>query len=195
MIAIVGLFGTIFGALGLSGYLGERARFKAEQRNKRDEEEENEASERKRQRLEESVRNVFKEEIRPTNEHLVEMSAEIKEIKQDLADNTVGTVTILRDRMKQILDDCRDAGFAPTSTKANWTELYNTYRSLGGNHFKEYVDAWKHEMETLPVNPPKKRGRAPVHPTLGVVSSELPVEISLPESMKVDANHNKKGNK
>jgi len=30
-------------------------------------------------------------------------------------------------------------------------ELYNTYKSLGGNHFKEYVNAWKQELEDLPL--------------------------------------------
>ena len=30
-------------------------------------------------------------------------------------------------------------------------ELYNTYAKLGGNHFKEYVDAWKQELDELPL--------------------------------------------
>lgn len=35
-------------------------------------------------------------------------------------------------------------------------ELYNTYSSLGGNHFREYVDAWRREMEELPIHKPTK---------------------------------------
>jgi hypothetical protein len=64
--------------------------------------------------------------------------------------------------MKAILDDCREKGFASTGTKGNWHELYSTYKSLGGNHFKEYVDAWKEELEELPTTAPSKsrKGKA-----------------------------------
>ena len=155
-IAIVGLLGTVLGVLGISGYLGERAKHKAELKNK----EEDQAAEEKHtaaeQRLKNTVRDVFKEEVHPINSKLDNITKEIADIKQDLADNTVGTVTILRDRMKAILDDCREAGFASTSTKGNWHELYSTYKSLGGNHFKEYVDAWKEELEELPTVAPVK---------------------------------------
>ena len=52
--------------------------------------------------------------------------------------------------MKAALIDYRQQGYVSASDKANWTEMYNTYRDLGGNHFKEYVDAWKDEVDQLP---------------------------------------------
>lgn len=154
VIAVIGLVGTILGVLGVSGYLGERARHKAEKANKKEDKLEADAIAAQETKLRDTVRDVFKEEVHPINTKLDNITKEIEEIKHDLADNTVGTVTILRDRMKSILDDCRDAGFASTSTKGNWHELYNTYASLGGNHFREYVDAWKEELEDLPTVPP-----------------------------------------
>lgn len=186
-IAIVGLLGTVLGVLGISGYLGERAKHKAELKNK----EEDQAVEEKRtaaeQRLKVTVRDVFKEEVHPINAKLDNITKEIEEIKSDLADNTVGTVTLLRDRMKAILDECREAKFASTGTKANWHELYNTYRSLGGNHFREYVDAWKQELEELPTSAPvtAPRGRRPSRAVVDLLNARSPVDnIGLPEELK-----------
>lgn len=87
---------------------------------------------------------------------LTPIAQDVASIKSNLALNTEGTVTILRNDMKKSLDFCKERGFANTSDKANWKELYNTYDKLGGNHFKEYVNGWKQEMEDLP---PKKKTR------------------------------------
>ena len=154
IIAVVGLLGTVLGVLGISGYLGERAKHKAEVKNKKEDRTAAELQAAAEQRLNIAIRKAFKEEVIPINEKLDAISSEIEGIKQDLADNTVGTVTILRDRMKSILDHCRRDEYASTSTKGNWHELYKTYESLGGNHFKEYVDAWKQELDDLPSTPP-----------------------------------------
>jgi hypothetical protein len=188
VIAVVGLLGTVLGVLGVSGYLGERAKHKAEVRNKQEDKTAAELQEAAEQRLHVTIRNAFKEEIAPVNKKLDDISVEIDNIKHDLADNTVGTVTILRDRMKAILDDCRDAGFATTSTKGNWHELYKTYASLGGNHFREYVDAWKHELDELPSNPPTKRGRRSTMAGTDMFKGELPIEVSMPLETKTDNN-------
>lgn len=155
IIAIVGLIGTILGVLGISGYIEERARYKAEKANKKEDKLEAEKEKVAEQKLKDTVRGVFQEEVCSINEKLDNITAEITDIKQDLADNTVGTVTMLRDRMKAILDECRKEGYASASTKGNWHELYNTYKSLGGNHFKEYVNAWKEALEDLPAIPPE----------------------------------------
>lgn len=184
VIAVVGLLGTVLGVLGVSGYIGERAKHKAEVRNKQEDRTAAELQEVAEQRLHATIRSAFKEEIAPVNKKLDDISTEIDHIKHDLADNTVGTVTILRDRMKAILDDCRDAGYATTSTKGNWHELYNTYRSLGGNHFKEYVDAWKEELEELPSTPPTKRGRKALITNTDIFKGEFPKEIKMPSETK-----------
>ena len=161
IIAVVGLLGTVLGVLGISGYLGERARHKAEKQNKKEDKAEEDAAAARKKTLQDTIRGVFQEEMKPIENKLNNISVEIEHIKNDLADNTIGTVTILRDRMKSILDACRDDGYASTSTKGNWHELYNTYKSLGGNHFKEYVDAWKEELDELPAVPPTKKSRKP----------------------------------
>lgn len=85
------------------------------------------------------------------------VATDVSQIKSNLSLNTEGTVTLLRNDMKKALDFYKDRGWASTSDKASWMELFNTYRDLGGNHFKEYVNAWKQEIQDLPLE--KKRTR------------------------------------
>lgn len=94
---------------------------------------------------------------------LAPIAQDVSLIKTNLALNTEGTVTILRNDMKKSLDFCKDRGFATSSDKANWKELYNTYGKLGGNHFQEYVNQWKQEMEDIPAK--KKSTRQKLNET------------------------------
>ena len=88
---------------------------------------------------------------------LAPIANDVSSVKCNLALNTEGTVTILRNDMKKSLDFYKERGYASSNDKANWMELYNTYGKLGGNHFKEYVDEWKKEIEGLPLRKKKQR--------------------------------------
>lgn len=146
VLSIIGAIGTIFGILGVSAYMGERAKRKAQKHIQ--EEEHVEAL--RHQEYEEMLRKIIREENS-------ELSEDIASIKSNLALNTKGTVTLLRNDMKKSLDKCRDRGYATTNDKANWNELVSTYEELGGNHFREYVNAWKAEMDALPIKPKTKK--------------------------------------
>lgn len=76
-------------------------------------------------------------------------------IENKLTSNSEGTVTLLRDRMKCLKDEYEERGYAKDGDKANWKELYDSYKNLGGNHFREYVDQWKVTIEKLPKVPPQ----------------------------------------
>lgn len=76
-------------------------------------------------------------------------------IENKLTSNSEGTVTLLRDRMKCLKDEYEERGYAKDGDKANWKELYDSYKNLGGNHFHEYVDQWKLTIEKLPKVPPE----------------------------------------
>ena len=92
---------------------------------------------------EERIKEVIKVELEPVNQ-------ELQGIKKILDLDKEGTVTLLRDSMKDCLDRYRDQGYATISDKAKWIETYNSYMKLGGNHFREYVDQWKLALEHLP---------------------------------------------
>ena len=88
------------------------------------------------------------------------IATDVAQIKGNLAQNTEGTVTLLRNDMKKARDYYKDEKhYASTNDKASWMELYNTYGKLGGNHFQEYVDGWKQDVMELPTEKPRQRRR------------------------------------
>ena len=88
------------------------------------------------------------------------IASDVAQIKGNLAQNTEGTVTLLRNDMKKARDYYKDEKhYASTNDKASWMELYNTYSRLGGNHFQEYVDGWKRDVMELPTEKPRQRRR------------------------------------
>lgn len=146
VISVIGLLSTILGILGVTAYISERAKHKA----KKDNEAEDTVEQLKHEAYKNELREIIKEEISPVRD-------DVASIKHNLSLNTKGTVTILRDDMKKSLDFCKERGYASATDKANWNELYSTYAELGGNHFKEYVDIWKKEMEELPLKKPTRK--------------------------------------
>lgn len=149
IIAVLGLIGTILGIFGFSAYINERMKHKAELKNQQEDAQREELERMEKEQYLKSLREIIREENAPLRQ-------DIAEIKHCLALNTKGTVTMLRMDMKETLDSLNEKGFASSSDVANWKELYKVYGELGGNHFAEYVDAWKKELEDLP---PKKKTR------------------------------------
>ena len=80
---------------------------------------------------------------------IVPVSEGISDIKQDLEADRAATIILIRSSMKQLRDKYLKQGFADVGDVATWNELYNNYGALGGNHFKEYVDQWKEEVDSL----------------------------------------------
>lgn len=86
------------------------------------------------------------------NTSIAPIKEKINMIEDITNKNKEGTITLLRNEMKMLMDDYKSRGYASNTDKANWNQLYNTYKKLGGNHFKEYVDQWKHTVDELPKN-------------------------------------------
>lgn len=59
-------------------------------------------------------------------------------------------VLSLRCNMKVILERCKEEGCADMGDKLTMSELYQQYKTLGGNHFKECVDDWVDTVKNLP---------------------------------------------
>lgn len=157
IVSICALVISILNLCGLGVYMSLHTKKRFEKKTK----EQEHAEKLKHQAYLEELRGIIKEEnaasIKPLEEKLCDVEIRIEKLETRLDLNIEGTVTSLRTDMKEILDDCKARSYASVSDKANWNELYNTYAKLGGNHFKEYVDVWKHEMEELPIK--KKQTR------------------------------------
>lgn len=149
IIGIIGLLGTLLGILGLTTYHNERIKHKANKKNMQEDLEQEELETLKYKKYKDDLRQIIQEEN-------IQILKDLNDLKRNLALNTEGTVTILRNDMKRALDFYKDKGYASASDKANWMELYNTYAGLGGNHFKEFINEWRKELEELPL---KKKTR------------------------------------
>lgn len=153
---IINIILSVLSILGVGTVITTLWKEHHEKRVKAREEQSEEHQQALKKKNEAEYRAVLVEELKPLKESIATTEQHIAEVKEDLKCNTIGTVTLLRDRMKCSLEFCKRRGYATSTDLANWHELYNTYKSLGGNHFKEYVNAWKDEMENLPCKGEKK---------------------------------------
>lgn len=87
------------------------------------------------------------------------LDQKLDKIQEELKLNKAATTTSLRTDLMLLRDRYRDLGYASRNDKAAWNQLYNDYKELGGNHFKEYVDQWKDEINNLPTIPDANHGR------------------------------------
>ena len=87
------------------------------------------------------------------------ISNKLDDLSNTAKTNTKGTVTLLRESLKQARDHLLAKGIVSASEVASWHELYNTYQECGGNHFKEYVNAWKADIDGLPRENTKKQDK------------------------------------
>lgn len=94
---------------------------------------------------EEKLCKTIRQEIQPIRDDL-------SEVKHQLLLDQKATILELRSMMKEQRDTFCAQGFIETSDKSNWMELYNSYAEMGGNHFKEYVNGWKNDVEQLPIH-------------------------------------------
>jgi hypothetical protein len=74
--------------------------------------------------------------------------------------NTKATIVVLRDRMRCSLEFCKRQGYKTVDDVRIWNELFGEYVDLGGNHFKEFVNAWKEDMDALPMESEVKANSA-----------------------------------
>lgn len=100
-------------------------------------------AEQERQERKEDVLASMREELSP-------LTLKLDSVNDIVSKNKEGTVTLLRESMKLSRDTYISRGYVSASELANWHQLNNTYKDLGGNHFKEYVDEWQQDVESLP---------------------------------------------
>lgn len=93
---------------------------------------------------------VAAEVMQPVADKVNTIAEKVNKLEDQMADVSDATILSLRVDMKTLKDRFKKQGFADTGDKAMWNELYDKYKHMGGNHFKEYVNKWKEEVEKLP---------------------------------------------
>lgn len=104
------------------------------------------------------LRTIIKDELQPLRKDVSDIRLDMSEVKKQLTLDKEATVVQLRTTMKSKRDEFCSQGYVESSDKSNWIELYNRYRDMGGNHFAEYVDGWKQDIENLPVKNKFEKG-------------------------------------
>ena len=156
LLGVIGGFGTLCGVFGFSAYMQVRMQRKANKKNKKDDETEEALRQKDIEERRALVLEVSKPLIESVNKQLTDIRKEINGLSRDIKLNTSATVTSLRCTMKSSLDRCKDKGYASSSEKASWNDVCSEYRDLGGNHWKNYVNQWSVEMNSLPGEPPQE---------------------------------------
>lgn len=143
VVSAVSIVTSILGALGISTYFSTKGKYKAEKEIRLDKEREEAYKQLQHDNQLREIAKILDEKISPVKSSLEALTAQSVEM-------TKGTVVLLRDRMKCSLQYCKKQGYCDSTDLANWMEMYEEYKALGGNHFKQYIDAWKEELENLP---------------------------------------------
>ena len=86
----------------------------------------------------------------PVKTKIDEVDTKLDTVTEDLNKDREATIVQMRVNMMNLHSLYKKQGWADTHQKATWNELYNNYKDLGGNHFAEYVDAYKESIENLP---------------------------------------------
>lgn len=107
-----------------------------------------ENQEREKREHQEQIREVVEQVLAP-------MKKSLETISEEMRVNKIATVATLRSDMKTLRDHYLRQGFADSGDKATWIELFEDYKAMGGNHFKEYVNQWRVDVESLPSQKPE----------------------------------------
>lgn len=105
------------------------------------------------------ISEVVDEALIPVIDRIDDIDKKVDNIQKDRQKEKDATVVTMRIKMMELRDVYVKRGWCDSHEKATWNELYNRYRDLGGNHFLEYVDNYKKEIEKLPdvKKTPKKK--------------------------------------
>lgn len=100
----------------------------------------------------EEDRKATEDLMKKINECLAPVNKKIESMEKMLELNTTGTVMLLREAMLQEHNRLIKQKKITQHELHRWLDLYSAYKNLGGNHFAEYVNGWKDNIENLPID-------------------------------------------
>lgn len=124
IIGVISAIGTIGGVLGVTSYMQERAKRKAQIRNREDDE----AEELKQQAYENRLRNIIKEE----NQSLKDS---IKDLKDQITKVEGASLSTIRDAITSCYYKCVAKGYRNDYDYENVHHMYENYVELHGNSY------------------------------------------------------------
>lgn len=119
------------------------------QTKKNQEYEELKHKQRTRERREE-MSEIVDEALKPVVARIDGLEKKVDIIQKDRELEKNATVVTMRVKMMELHDIYVKRGWCDSHEKSTWEELYSRYKDLGGNHFLEYVNVYKADIEKLP---------------------------------------------
>lgn len=133
IVLVLGIAGSIFGIFGISAYINERMKHKADKVNKKEDEAEAKKLEEQR-KLEEMKHQEYISELKMViGEALLPITSELNEIKEDLGKVKKGVQVTCRNDLEELADKADKQGYLTRYDKDRFENAYLAYHNLGRN--------------------------------------------------------------
>lgn len=139
IIGIVGALGTIFSVMGVTTYIAERWKHRANRKNTEEDMQMADLEELRKQKYMEQLRNIIQDEneksVMPLRKRMDDMNDTVTSMDGRLTLVANGTVDTLRDRILSTYNKCMKKGFRNQNDYENMHHMCTDYFKLGGNSF------------------------------------------------------------
>lgn len=163
IVLILGMLGNVFGILGISAYISERAKHRAQKLNKKEDESEAKKLEEER-KLEEMKREEYKAELKLIiNNAIAPIIRDLESIRDDMVLVKTGVQVNCRSDLEDLADKADKQGYMSAYDKQRFENTYNSYHALGKNGV---MDAKRDRILALPEHKAYTRRRSSKKQTL-----------------------------
>lgn len=142
----ISIIASLFGLCGISIYINERVKHKANKKNEQEDEEQKAIEQAKNEHYKQIIVQAISEKIDP-------LENELSEVKEDLKKLKAGVQASNRADLQVLVDKAENQNWLSAYDKHRFYQLYQAYHNLGKNGV---MDAYKDKVLALPDVPPEK---------------------------------------
>lgn len=96
------------------------------------------------------VKDIITESIKPLAEHIENIDNKLDQLKAENTLENKATTVMMRLKLMEWHDIYMSRGYCDSKERSTWEELFIKYTELGGNHFREYMDEIRKDIQNLP---------------------------------------------
>ena len=163
IVLVLGIIGSVFGILGISAYISERAKHRAQKVNEK--EDENEAKKlEEEKKLEEMKHEEYKAELKLIiNNAIAPIIRDLESIRDDMVLVKTGVQVNCRSDLEDLADKADKQGYMSAYDKQRFENTYRSYHALGKNGV---MDAKRDRILAMPEHKSYTRRRSSKKQTL-----------------------------
>lgn len=103
------------------------------------------------------IKDIITNSIQPVINHVEKIDSKIDGLKDENNLENKATVIMIRLKLMEWHDVYMARGYCDIKERSTWEELFIKYGELGGNHFKEYMNQIREDIQKLPMEKPVKK--------------------------------------